>query len=134
MKIEQSYGAVVFKDRKVLIEYMTLGHISIPKGHVENDETPTQTAIREIKEETNLEVYLDTKYEYKTSYYPKKDVLKHVSFFVATYKSGEIIPQKEEVTKIEFVDVKRAIELVTYPSDKEAIKGAYDYLIKNNLF
>ncbi len=134
MKIEQSYGAVVFKDKKVLIEYMSLGHISIPKGHVENDETPSQTALREIKEETNLDVYLDTKYEYKTSYYPKVDVLKHVSFFVAIYKSGEIKPQLEEVNKIEFVDVEKAIELVTYESDKQAIKGAYDYLVKNNLF
>ena len=54
MKIEQSYGAVVFKGNKILIEHMVQGHISIPKGHVEGDETPSQTAIREIKEETGL--------------------------------------------------------------------------------
>lgn len=128
LKIEHSYGAVVFKENQVLIEHMIQGHISIPKGHVEGNETPTETALREIKEETNLEVDLDTRYEYKTCYSPAKGVIKYVSFFVATYKSGEIIPQKEEVTKIEFMELKRALPLVTYDSDKEAIRGAYNYL------
>lgn len=31
----------------------------IPGGHPEADETPEQTAIREIKEETNLDIKLD---------------------------------------------------------------------------
>lgn len=132
MKIEQSYGAVVFKDNKILIEHMVQGHISIPKGHVEGNETPTQTALREIKEETNLDVTVDTKYEYKTSYYPAKDVLKHVSFFIAFYKSGSLIPQKEEVNCLEFVDQDKAADLVTFKSDKEAILGAIEY--KNKIY
>ncbi len=130
MKIEQSYGAVVFKGDKVLIEKMVLGHTSIPKGHVEANETPTMTCLREIKEETNIDVDVDTNYEYKTAYSPSKDVYKHVSFFVAFYKSGEIKVQKEEVIQAMFVDVNKAIEMVTYPSDKQAILGAYKYLVK----
>ena len=56
---EKSCGAVVYKkeEEKIyfLIEEMKAGHYSIPKGHVENNETEIETALREIKEETNLD-------------------------------------------------------------------------------
>lgn len=132
MKIEQSYGAVVFKNDLILIEHMTLGHISIPKGHVEKNETPIQTTLREIKEEVNLDVEVDTNYEYKTSYHPYEGILKHVSFFVAFYKSGEIKVQKEEVVKAEFLPLKEALNILTYESDKQAVIGAYEYLKRNH--
>ncbi|MBQ7646054.1 MAG: NUDIX domain-containing protein [Clostridia bacterium] len=61
MILERSCGAVVYKrtDKRVLylIEHMARGHVSLPKGHVEDGETEEQTARREIKEETNLDVY-----------------------------------------------------------------------------
>ena len=56
MKKEKSCGAVVFRREKdglvFLVETMTLGHISLPKGHVEDGETEEETARREIREET----------------------------------------------------------------------------------
>ena len=62
MTREKSCGAVVYKiendDIRILIEKMKLGHYSIPKGHVENNETEIETALREIKEETNLDVII----------------------------------------------------------------------------
>ena len=43
MKYEKSCGAVVYKEdqgrRLYLIEHMALGHIPLPKGHVEEGET-----------------------------------------------------------------------------------------------
>ena len=69
---EKSCGAVVYKYENneilVLLEKMKKGHISIPKGHVENDETEIQTALREIKEETNLDVVIDTGFKEVISY------------------------------------------------------------------
>jgi len=59
MKKEKSCGCVVIKDRKILVIYQIDGFWGFPKGHVEKNETELQTAIREIKEETNL----DVKYE-----------------------------------------------------------------------
>ena len=60
MEYEKSCGAVVYKIRYgrvyFLVEHMKLGHISIPKGHMEGDETEEETAVREIREETSLEV------------------------------------------------------------------------------
>ena len=58
MRIEKSCGAVIFtfKDgqRLYLIEHTASGHTSIPKGHVEGNETHVETALRELKEEANI--------------------------------------------------------------------------------
>ena len=60
MKKERSCGAVVYKreyDRTLfLLERMVQGHISLPKGHMEAGETEEETARREIREETALEL------------------------------------------------------------------------------
>ena len=32
-----------------------LGHWGFPKGHIEKDETEYETALREVKEETNID-------------------------------------------------------------------------------
>ena len=60
MVFEKSCGAIVFtlengEIKYLLVEEMSGCH-SFPKGHVENNETEEETALREIKEETNLEV------------------------------------------------------------------------------
>ena len=60
MIYEKSCGAVVyaFHHHKplVLVEYMALGHVSLPKGHMEEGETEEQTAAREILEEVSRSV------------------------------------------------------------------------------
>lgn len=73
-KKEKSCGAVVFRREKgglvFLIETMALGHISLPKGHVENGETEEETARREIWEETGLRTRVDTRFRHTISYSP----------------------------------------------------------------
>ena len=60
---EKSCGALVYRKRKekyelLLIKHKSGGHWSFPKGHVESGENELQTALREIKEETGLDVRL----------------------------------------------------------------------------
>ena len=61
MTYEKSCGAIVYRKYHgnteiLLIKHINSGHWSFPKGHVENDETEPETAIREIKEETGLDI------------------------------------------------------------------------------
>ena len=61
MKHEKSCGALVYRkhgDRTelLLIKHRFGGHWSFPKGHVELGENEFQTALREVKEETGLDV------------------------------------------------------------------------------
>ncbi len=132
MKKEYSYGAVVYKKEKdeiyVLIEHMALGHISLPKGHIEEGETPYECALREIKEETNLNVDLDTTFSYTITYSPKEGVSKDVTFYLATVKNEELIPQLSEVTSLEWMEIKKAIKAVTFQTDKDTLLSAYNHL------
>ncbi len=67
MKTEKSCGAVIFNDEdKVLIVKHNAGHWDFPKGHMEAGETETQTAIREVKEETNIDIHIIEEYRYES--------------------------------------------------------------------
>ena len=121
MKKEKSCGAVVYKIMNnqiyFLIEKMQLGHYSLPKGHVESRESEIETAYREIKEETNLDVIIDSNFR-ETSYYnPTIDVLKEVVFFVAVVKDGQIKNQEKEVSEILFLTYEDAFSILTYKED-----------------
>lgn len=122
MKYEKSCGAVIFDNDKVLVLKQVQGHWGFPKGHVENNETEIETAIREIKEETNLDVEINEKFRYVETYSPKENVTKDVVFFVAKKIGGDVKPQEEEVSEIKWVSPKEALELVSYESSKIVMK------------
>ena len=129
---EKSCGAVVYKkeEEKIyfLIEEMKAGHYSIPKGHVENNETEIETALREIKEETNLEVNLDSNFREVVSYSPYEGCIKDVVFFVAKAKTFDMKEQLIEVTSLKWLEPVDAINSLTFDSDKEVLKKALKYL------
>lgn len=132
---EKSVGAVVFREtsggsREYLIERMGLGHISIPKGHVEAGETEVETCRREILEETGLEVQIDTGFRWVITYDPYPGITKDVVFFVARY-SGDKTPEDlhdQEVTSSEWHPLVEALFLITHDSDKETLIRADRYL------
>lgn len=132
MKKEKSCGAVVFRREKgglvFLIETMALGHISLPKGHVENGETEEETARREIWEETGLRARVDTRFRHTIRYSPRPGVEKDVVFFTAEAEEGDITPQPEEVRKAEFLPMEETLGLLTYASDREVLRAAEEYL------
>ena len=63
MTYEKSCGGIVYRKfhgntEILLIKHIKSGYWSFPKGHVENSETEEETAKREIKEETGIDVYI----------------------------------------------------------------------------
>ena len=132
MKYEKSCGAAVYRFRNgtlyFLVEHMIQGHTSIPKGHVEGDETEEETAVREIREETGLEVRLDTGFRDGTAYSPCEGVYKQVVFFAAEALPGEMKNQESEVNSLEWLPYGDAVRAMTYESDKEVLRHAAAYL------
>lgn len=134
MNHEKSCGFVPFKEvrgkRHYLIIRSTGGDYGFPKGHMEGSETEHETAIRELREETNLEVTIIDGFRYQTEYMlpNKADTLKTCVYFLGKCTETEVICQEAEVSKAEFVPFETALELLTFEDTKRILMQAEDYL------
>lgn len=93
-------AGIIIKDRRLLVERSTGKDVFIaPGGKVEQDETPKQGLIRELKEEFSLEVQEDQLEEFGVFYAEaagSHNAGKTVRMDVFVVKSfGEIIPANE---------------------------------------
>ena len=133
-KREKSCGAVIYQLNNnhilYLVEKMVGGHYALCKGHVEGSENETETALREIKEETNLDVIIDTSFRETTKYSPYPGCMKEVVYFIAKLKGGQLKVQLSEVTSAMWMPFEEAYEKLTYVSDKNILDKAHKYLIK----
>ena len=138
MKYEKSCGFVVYKEDQGAIKYLIIrasnGEYGFPKGHVENDETEHETAIRELKEETNIEVQIIDGFRRHIVYYlPNKvNVMKQSVYFIGKCITCNIVCQETEVSEAMFVPMEEAIELLTFEDTKMILKEANEF-IKSNL-
>ena len=134
MKKEKSCGAVVYKKENneifILLLKHNAGHWSFPKGHVEEDETEQQTALREIKEETNLDVTIDNGFRKVSTYSPKEGVMKDVIFFVSELKEDEAEEKAQEceIQELGWFSYEEAMNIITYDNDKNILQEANKYI------
>lgn len=124
MKQEKSCGCIVLDADKVLLVKQTQGHWGIPKGHVEENETEQETAIREVKEETNVDVEIEGNNRYIENYITDKGIKKEVVYFIAKKVGGNVIAQESEIKEIEWLDAKEALKRVTYENTRNILKKA----------
>ena len=123
MKKEKSCGCIILKDDEVLLIKHNKGHWDFPKGHMEQGETEKQTAVREVKEETNMDVEIISDQKYRANYIIEdKQIDKEVIYFIAKPLSLEIKPQEAEVSIVEWVKIDDAVEKITYPTSKNIMK------------
>ena len=129
MKKEKSCGCIILDNNMVLLVKHNAGHWDFPKGHVENNETEEQTAIREVKEETNIDVEIIPGYRYVIQYSPKENVIKDVVFFIAKKFSNNIKAQESEISIVEWVDIDTAFTQITHTDSKKLLMQVKkDYL------
>ena len=123
IKQEKSCGAIVLNsNNEILLVHHNSGHWDFPKGHVEVGETEEQTAIREVKEETNIDIIVNTNYRYITSYSPKEGVMKEVVYFFAKNIDNTTKPQLSEVNAVKWFEFEEAIKTITFDNSKMILK------------
>ena len=128
---EKSCGAVIYNsNNEVLVVKHNAGHWDFPKGHVEENETEVQTALREVKEETNVDVHIYENIKYESHYSPKENVEKTVIFFLARSISDTLVKQDAEIADIGWYSYEDALNILTYDNAKEILKKSYNDLLK----
>ncbi len=119
---EKSCGCIIIKNGKVLLIQQKRGNWGFPKGHVEFNETEIQTAKREVKEETNLDVRIFKNRRYSEKFFSKKGKIKQVVYFLAKQTGGIEKKQDSEIKAMKWVEFDEALKKITYFNTKQLFK------------
>ncbi len=133
---EKSCGAVVFTmvgdTLKYLLVHSVNGFWGFPKGHVEAGESEYDTAKREIKEETGVDVtFIDgfrATDEHPITRHGKLFSKKQVVYFLASYSDQTPGTQDSEIVEVRLMDYKMALSLLQHGSLKDILTKANDFL------
>ena len=134
MRYIKSCGFIVYKAENNENFYLIIkshnGDVGFPKGHMEPGENELQTAIRELKEETRMDVDTIHDFRYQIEYpLPRvPDAMKQTVYFLGKCASDDIIIQETEVASAEFVTYDKAIEKLTFEETKNMLKKANDII------
>lgn len=137
MKYAKSCGIIPIyienNEIKVVLIKQNNGVIGFPKGHVENNETEKETALRECFEETNLEVSIIDGFKEEISYYMSEyDSYKTVVFFIGLVKCFKTKIQESEVSEIFLTTFEDAYNQISFDDTKLLLKKAQKFLEKNS--
>jgi len=130
-----SAGGVVFQkhDNAIDVALISVGknrRWQLPKGQVDPGETPDETALREVREETGLTSELiqplDTiEYWYISTYTGRRTKIhKYVHFFLMRYLSGDVEHHDYEVNEARWVEIRRALEMLAFENEKKIVRSA----------
>ena len=123
---EKTCGSIIYKMRNherfyLLVENKS-GHIGFPKGHMEYGESEEDTAIREVYEETGVNIKVDIKTRRSYTYKNASGIEKTCVYFCSRFESDEIFLEQDEIQRCWLVPYETAIDLLNYPQDIEIFK------------
>ena len=98
--------------------------VTFPGGHVERGESIVSSVVREIKEETGLDVTLFDGFREISEYCPFGKIRKRVVFFLAQAFTDNVKIQEEEIDSYIWVDLQQARKMCSYDNDLRIIEKA----------
>ncbi len=128
MKVEEaSFGIIPLKQEGGVLQILLIlhqggRHWAFPKGHGNPGETPIESARRELKEETGLDIeklLAETPLTEQYQFHRKRDlVIKTVQYFPAIV-TGTLKLQAEEIRDAKWVPLQEASRYLTFKEAKE---------------
>ncbi len=134
MRYIKSCGFVAYKQIENEIFYLIIkahnGDVGFPKGHTEQGESEIETAIRELKEETGVEVEIISDFRRQIEYrLPRAaNSVKQVVYFLGKCSSENIVPQEAEVAEAKFVSYEDALKILTFEATKNILRDAEQFI------
>lgn len=128
--IVSSAGGVVVMGNSVLLLRKLNGDWVLPKGRIEENEVPDDTARREVKEESGIKTDVlcfvgETRYDFRSSWNSHDMITKKVDWYLMAAKNMHLVPQREEgFVEAKFIHTGKIEETVRYEDEKQIIKKA----------
>jgi 8-oxo-dGTP pyrophosphatase MutT (NUDIX family) len=132
----KSCGVIAYKNINNVNHYLIIrainGDVGFPKGRMENGESETETAVRELGEETGVTVDLISDFRAVSEYrFPRKpEIKKQVVYFLGKCVNDKIVIQESEVETAEFLPFDKALKMVSFEQTKSILKDAENFLKK----
>ena len=110
----------------------------LPKGIIDEGESPEQAAIREVREESGIEAEILEKIETVEYWYfgdkngERVRFHKLVHFYLMKFVAGDVANHDHEVAEARWVKSAEAIKMLAFKSEKTVVEKAAD-LFKNLL-
>ena len=125
-----SGGAFVFRESEYTTEVLMIcgrRGWGFPKGRLEPGETHQQAAVREVKEETGIEIALREDFSYAVpSALPDEN--RQVVYYLGTPVGGNLKPQISEILDVQWVPISEAASRIHFPEDQQAFRNALTFL------
>ena len=135
MNVVFARGAIVYTIINKMVYYIIVKNkkdvYGFPKGLAENEESELETALREIHEETSLNVEIDTSFRKVLEYIqPEYNRIKYVTYFLGKYENQEFKLQEEELKGIFLLSFDEAKQLIKEKNTLELFEYANEEIIK----
>ena len=137
--MDKSFGSVVYRRTERCYEFLLVQqasdhHWDMPKGHPENEETPRETALREVLEETNYHIALHSDFSESIHYILPGGEKKKVNFFLGNaVNEGCHKINTHEIICVRWFEYTEAIGIMTFENSREVLIKANDFLIAHEL-
>ena len=137
MNYVKSCGFIVYKrvnNKKFYLVIRGLnGDFGFPKGHTEPGESEIETAIRELKEETGIEVKIIEGFRRQIEYELRNipNTIKQSVYFLGECTSDKIICQESEVSEARFFSYEDAIKILSFEKTKSILIDAEKFICSN---
>ena len=132
--IEKSCGTIPYTINNGIIYYLLVkakddGYCGFPKGHVEVNESEEETALRETREETSVNVQIHSNFRYEISYPMDNGNTKTVVYFLAKFQNQTPKRNKDfEDFMYLLHPFDYALQELTFENAKQMLKSANDFL------
>ena len=132
---QTSAGGVVYRRTEAGIEIAIALMVSenrwqLPKGLIDDGETPEQAALREVREEAGVEAEAIAPIETIEYWFTadrdgeRRRFHKFVHFYLMEYRSGDVTDHDHEVEEARWISIDGALEMLAFKSERDVVTKA----------